>query len=396
MVIAVFILLPGKTYASDDYPTKWRDIPMDSVLDDWNMYNRECTSFVAWRLAVRNGFNIPFNADASKWATIAEEKGYPINTTPGIGSVGYKGNHVAWVEAVTGDKVTVEEYNNVDSNQNGIYGDDGTYSSRTVPSSSFSGFIHFKDIKAVEAGGGVSGLSYLGSERLAPNQSLRTGQYLLSPNSQYVLVMQGDGNLVLYGDGFRALWASNTAGSGATAAVMQGDGNLVLYRANSTAVWASNTAGRGISNLYIQDDGNLVLYTSSWAATWNTRTGGLPTFSYVGSDRMANNQTLSLNQYMRSADKRYVVLLRPDGNLVVYSPGYRVLWATGTAGKSVTRAVMQADGNLVLYTALNRPVWDSKTAGFGLSFSVIQTDGNFVVYTYGGNPTWNTETNGRL
>lgn len=394
-VIITVVALPGKVSAgTDDYPTKWKNIPIDSTLDDWGMYNRECTSFVAWRLAARNSFNMPFHANASQWVNVAKAMGYPVDSTPAVGAVASSGNHVAWVEAVSGDTVTVEEYNNADSNQNGIYGDDGTYGRRMVPSNSFSSYIHFRDISS--SSGGVNGLSFRGSERLGPSEILRSGQYILSPNSQYVTVLQGDGNLVLYGNGFKALWNSQTAGSGAVYAAMQGDGNLVLYRSNWTAVWASNTAGRGTSSLHVQDDGNLVTYTSNRVASWNTGSGGQQTFSFVGSDRLASDQVLKLNQYIRSADKRYAVLLRPDGNLVAYSPGQRVLWVSGTAGRSVSYAAMQSDGNLVLYTAANRPVWDSKTAGSGLSFSVIQSDGNFVVYTYGGRATWNTETNGRL
>jgi len=34
----------------DDYPSRLKNAPQDSLVDPWQFYNRECTSFVAWRL----------------------------------------------------------------------------------------------------------------------------------------------------------------------------------------------------------------------------------------------------------------------------------------------------------------------------------------------------------
>lgn len=95
---------------------------------------------------------------------------------------------------------------------------------------------------------------------LLADETLYAGQGLWSPNGQYVLTMQGDGNLVLYGP-TGALWASNTSGS-ANRAVMQGDGNFVVY-AGSQAVWSSGTDGRRRSFLSVRDDGNVVIYQNA-------------------------------------------------------------------------------------------------------------------------------------
>jgi surface antigen len=138
------------TYASnDDYPSQWKNAAMDSMFDSWGEYNRECTSFVAWRLSSKNGYNMPFYDNAMNWAADAKARGIMVDSSPALGSVAYKGNHVAWVESVSTDKtkVTLEEYNEVDSNSNGVYGDDGTYSERTVAANMFQ-YIHFKDLGA--------------------------------------------------------------------------------------------------------------------------------------------------------------------------------------------------------------------------------------------------------
>ena len=91
--------------------------------------------------------------------------------------------------------------------------------------------------------------------------SLSAGQSITSPNGQYVLAMQTDGNLVVYGPS-GALWASGTSGAG-NHVVMQSDGNLVVYNSAGAALWQSGTGGRsGAFELAMQSDGNLVIYSA--------------------------------------------------------------------------------------------------------------------------------------
>src|SRR5262249_45360813 len=61
---------------------------------------------------------------------------------------------------------------------------------------------------------------------LTPNQVLTANQSVSSPNGQYQLVMQGDGNLVEYGPGGQVIWHAATNGNPGARAIMQGDGNL--------------------------------------------------------------------------------------------------------------------------------------------------------------------------
>src|SRR5512144_1992408 len=69
---------------------------------------------------------------------------------------------------------------------------------------------------------------------------------LTSNNDRFSVVMQSDGNLVVYfNPRSRAVWASNSSGSGATSADLQDDGNFVLYRSDDVPVWASHTDGQG-------------------------------------------------------------------------------------------------------------------------------------------------------
>jgi len=126
----------------DDYPTAWRNAPLDSFFDPWGMYNRECVSFVAWRLHSRNGYEMPFHDDALNWGPRARARGVTVDRIPTVGSVAwYAYGHVAWVEAVNGDgTIIVEEYNwRVGTTH------DGAYHRRTTLATTPTGFIHFKD-----------------------------------------------------------------------------------------------------------------------------------------------------------------------------------------------------------------------------------------------------------
>lgn len=129
----------------DDYPTKYKSIALDAVVDEWNFYNRECTSFVAWCLNSRNG--VPFTnqyagaarwGNAGEWGNVARNRGFVVDGNPAVGSVAWwSSGHVGWVSAVNGTRVTTEEYN---------WKGDGAYHTRTQEASTITGFIHIQDI----------------------------------------------------------------------------------------------------------------------------------------------------------------------------------------------------------------------------------------------------------
>ena len=147
MSIALFPTASAYT-TGDDYPSEYKNKANGSIVDQWNFYNRQCTSFVAWCLNSRNG--VPFTnqylgasrwGNAKEWGNVARSKGVPVNNTPAIGAVAWwtTGNygHVAWVKSISGSNVVIEEYN-----QKG----DGTFGTRTISSGSPAGYIHIKDI----------------------------------------------------------------------------------------------------------------------------------------------------------------------------------------------------------------------------------------------------------
>ncbi len=111
--------------SGDDYPAAWRDAPISSVFDSWGYPNRQCTSFVAWRLSTRNGARLAITAgDAGTWDE-ALAPYYRVDAVPAVGAVAHWNpnessggltagpvGHVGWVQAVHPDgSVTVEQYN---------------------------------------------------------------------------------------------------------------------------------------------------------------------------------------------------------------------------------------------------------------------------------------------
>lgn len=99
-------------------------------------------------------------------------------------------------------------------------------------------------------------------------------------------------------------------------------------------------------------------------------------------------ESLLPGQRLTSANGEYILILQPDGNLVVYQGG-TARWATHVRGN---RLIMQDDGNCVLYLdspdgKLAFPVWWTSTVEKG-SRLVMQDDGNAVVYHDVTSPTW--------
>ncbi|MCY7202743.1 GBS Bsp-like repeat-containing protein [Streptococcus gallolyticus subsp. gallolyticus] len=126
----------------DDYPSGWKG--SGGGQDTWGYTKSTCTSFVAYRLRNINKFEIPKNlGNAGEWGRKAQSQGYLVNKKPAVGAVAWSTEgtygHVAWVAAVNGNSVVVEEYN---------WNWDYAYHTRTMPISSYAGFIHFKDLKS--------------------------------------------------------------------------------------------------------------------------------------------------------------------------------------------------------------------------------------------------------
>lgn len=121
------------------YP--WAGAPFpNSIPDPWGMYQRQCVSYTAWKVA-STGRSMPYwggRGNAYQWPGNARAAGIPVDGSPRVGDVaissaGYYG-HAMYVEAILGNgKVRVSQYN---ANW------DGAYSVSDVSTSGLQ-FIHF-------------------------------------------------------------------------------------------------------------------------------------------------------------------------------------------------------------------------------------------------------------
>lgn len=112
----------------------------NSYSDPWGMYQRQCVSYTAWRVAA-SGRNMPYwggRGNAYEWPNSARTDGIPVDGNPQPGDVAISGagtyGHAMYVESVLGGgKVRVSQYN---ANWSGSY---------SVSDVSIAGleFIHF-------------------------------------------------------------------------------------------------------------------------------------------------------------------------------------------------------------------------------------------------------------
>lgn len=364
-------------------------------------YYRNCTDYVAWKL-ISLGVTkqaVSGLGNAGRWDDNAPSKGLGVYNTPIVGSVAVdeRYGHVVFVEAVNGQNLTISEYN---------WGSTGGYGSRTGTASQLglSKFIDFgintgsdqPQVAAQSSGyspGLAKNLQFLGTDSLRPDQYIRPNQYIESANTKYLLIMQGDGNLVQYGDGQRVIWNSETGGHPGAFAVFQWDGNLVVYSASWRPLWASG-ARPNASSFVLQTDGNLVTYQGyipRWASNYSVPDG----LSFRNTDYLYPGQALNTNEYLRSSDKRYSLLLQADGNLVAYGPGFHEIWSSSTGGRGGKYLFIQTDGNLVIYNSAYYPVWATTPKANPGRF-YIQSDGNVVQYRPDWRPLWASGTGGRI
>lgn len=227
------------------------------------------------------------------------------------------------------------------------------------------------------SGGSALWANYARLSWLEGGRTLTAEQYMISEGGQYKLIMQTDGNLVEY-FGSKALWSSNTSGTG-NYATMQTDGNFVVYNSGNTALFTTGSSGNAGARLTLQPDGNLVVYPSGGGSNiWANN---------AVNDVMEGGSILTAGQSIPSANRAYRLVMQTDGNLVLYNASNHSLWSSGTSG-SGNWATMQTDGNFVVYSSSNYPLWVSNTGNHPGSRMAVQNDGNLVVYSSTWFPLW--------
>ena len=110
------------------YPALWCNSPQDSLVDNWGMYNRECVSYTAWKVA-STGRRMPYwggHGNANQWPASARADGIATGSAPAAGAVaivmsGYYG-HAMYVERVNSNgTIHVSQFNWMVNGQWGRY-----------------------------------------------------------------------------------------------------------------------------------------------------------------------------------------------------------------------------------------------------------------------------------
>jgi peptidoglycan DL-endopeptidase CwlO len=110
--------IPAGIPGGGGYPGAWAFAPIDSIVDSWGMYNRECVSWTAYKV-YSSGRYMPYwggRGNANQWDDNARAAGIPVDGSPREGDVAVSNagtwGHVMYVEAVGGDgSIYVSDYN---------------------------------------------------------------------------------------------------------------------------------------------------------------------------------------------------------------------------------------------------------------------------------------------
>jgi surface antigen len=137
--------IPAGIPGGGGYPGKWAFAEMDTIVDSWGMYNRECVSWTAYKVYA-SGRYMPYwggYGNANQWDDNARAAGIPVDGRPRVGDVAVSNSgtwgHVMYVEGVGADgSIYVSDYNQQ-------Y--DGLYREYWISAGTVSGkglvFIHF-------------------------------------------------------------------------------------------------------------------------------------------------------------------------------------------------------------------------------------------------------------
>ncbi|AKV07006.1 MULTISPECIES: putidacin L1 family lectin-like bacteriocin [Pseudomonas] len=227
-----------------------------------------------------------------------------------------------------------------------------------------------------------------GTSILPAYQTMTPGQFLLSPNGRFKLLLQADGNLVLLDNGAVA-WVANEAQPYSSTIPLRNNEatqffiqyGAFLYDPARARAWLSNNSTFtsedqwNRTHLILQDDGNIVLVDSQ--AIWSGTPSIPPIAGSNASVVISGPAELARGMPYFSGDS--ALIFQGDGNVVVYGPNWSVRWASYTQNKGAVKAVMQADGNFVVYAANDVPLWNSGTAGHSGVVLRLQPNGGFSV-----------------
>lgn len=227
-----------------------------------------------------------------------------------------------------------------------------------------------------------------GTSVLPAYQTMTAGQFLLSPNGRFKLLLQADGNLVLQDNG-TVVWVANEKQPYSSTVPLRYQVPSQLYVQYGAFLddpirkrtWLTDNSTFtsddqwNRTHMVLQDDGNIVLIDS--VAIWN----GTPSIPLMPG---ANASVIFSSPVELAPGIPYfsgdgALIFQGDGNVVNYGPNWSVRWSSYTQNKGAVKAVFQADGNFVVYAANDKPLWNSGTDGHPGAVLRLQPNGGLAV-----------------
>jgi hypothetical protein len=210
------------------------------------------------------------------------------------------------------------------------------------------------------------------------------GTSIHSPNGQYWLDLQQDGNLVEWGNG-RALWSTKTSGAGNTMALGT-NGVLAVKSASGAVLWSSKTAtSSGSAKLTVTDMGDVRVTAGGGRVLWRNKA--------PGADRLVPGASLVQGQSLWDTAGKRRLVIRADGQMRVMI-GSRTAKRVNSGGGG-SSLQMAPNGDVVLWDRFGKRAWSTGTSRAGGAKVTLrmQTDGNLVLRK-GTSVLWKSGTKG--
>ncbi len=177
---------------------------------------------------------------------------------------------------------------------------------------------------------------------------LKAGNGLTSfrGSNSLTLLATGDVVMTLNATG-RVIWSFGTAGHPGATAVLQRDGNFVVHDADGKVVKTSGSGGHplGTYSLTLREDSDANISSPDGKLVWS---------SLTTNTMLRATESLRGGQFLRSFGHHYQLVMRRDGNLVVYNKTTGAqIWDTGTSQPN-SRVVMGPGGAMTVYGPLDR------------------------------------------
>ena len=213
---------------------------------------------------------------------------------------------------------------------------------------------------------------WTGNSVLYPGRTLNPGERIFSPNAQYNLYMDPNGNLALFGP--EGMIFSSQTGTANAHAALDTSGRLVIYSASNQPIWYSNPAVYPDNySLGVEDGGFLSI-----------RRDATSEVIWTGNSVLYQNRTLLSGQRIFSPNAQYNLYMQENGDLVAYGPG-GVIFSTGTFNNSGATARVQDNGNLVVLSGTGQVLWTTNVNpanGLGTMLK-LGNDGRLVLVLNG-------------